>query len=74
MCSVCERIHCHPSCPNAPEPKSYGKCDMCGDNILYGDKVVEIEGGTFHLDCLSVTDVLELIEVPIKEAGDGFYD
>lgn len=71
MCEVCGRIYGHhPSCPSAPDPESYGKCKMCKEDICEGDDMVEIEGKKYHYDCLSVCDVLEMFDIPIKVAGD----
>ena len=73
MCSVCKSFKCHPSCPNAPEPKRYAVCKMCHEDILDGEEMVEIEGKKYHLDCLSASDVLDLLEIPITVAGEGIY-
>ena len=74
MCAICNSNRCHPSCPNAPEPKSYGVCKVCTENILDGEEMVEIEGKKYHLDCLEVGHFLEMLDIPIKVAGDDCYD
>lgn len=38
MCAVCMQMPCHPSCPNAPEPKPMFRCSKCGEGIFEGDK------------------------------------
>ena len=70
MCAVCGFFTCHPSCPNAPEPKSFGECEECRDEIYDGEEMVEIEGKTFHYDCLTVDNILEALGVRVKVAGD----
>lgn len=37
MCMVCRQYPCHPSCPNAPEPKPAYICSKCGEGIFPGD-------------------------------------
>ena len=41
MCDICRHTPCHPRCPNADEPKSVCKCDICGCNI-YEDETMYI--------------------------------
>ena len=37
-CEYCNWTSGHPSsCPNADEPISYGKCELCGEDIYEGD-------------------------------------
>ena len=70
MCPVCKRYRCASSCPNAPEPNSSGRCAKCKDHIVDGEEMVEIEGKSYHFECLSSRDILELLDIPIEEAGD----
>ena len=70
MCSVCNQYRCHPSCPNAPEAPRYGRCKICKDEIIFGEEIVEIDDKTLHYDCLTVTDMLEVLGVKVKYAGD----
>ena len=69
MCSICGYYSCPSGCPSC-EPESVGTCAMCKDDIYAGDKIVEIEGETYHYDCLTLDDVLELLDISVTEA-DG---
>lgn len=74
MCSVCNSFKCHPSCPGAPEPKRFGVCKICKEDIVEGEEMVEIEGREYHYECLEVGHFLEMLDIPIKVAGDDLYD
>ena len=52
MCDICLHTPCHSQCPNAPEPKSIGKCKYCDEPIYVGDEYVEVcDGELYHEDC-----------------------
>lgn len=71
MCEVCGNYYgCHPSCPCAPEPEVYGKCELCGEDIEEGDEMVNIEGDKYHYDCLGVRDILEIFDISVQVAGE----
>ena len=52
MCSICRQTPCHPRCPNAPEPPSFGKCVKCNTKILDGDDYYDIDGEYYCEDCI----------------------
>lgn len=52
MCDVCWKTPCDPRCPNAPEPKKFGKCNECGYDIYEGDDYYEINGETYCEACI----------------------
>lgn len=71
MCEICDKVYCHPRCPNAPEPESIGACECCGEPIYVGDTYAKIDGEKYHKECLeelSVDEWLELIGVKVQEA------
>ena len=70
MCSMCGRVFCAPSCPNADEQEVFGRCDVCGDDILSGEEFVNIEGDKIHHACLTIADLLEMLDVAVEVAGD----
>lgn len=41
MCVECRQVPCHPSCPNAEEPKGLYECKKCGCQIYKGDRYFE---------------------------------
>lgn len=61
MCSECHMHPCHPSCPNAPEPKAIYRCKHCYEGICEGDEMVEIEGKHYHLECVEDMTTKELL-------------
>ena len=52
MCRECHQIPCHPSCPNAPEPKHVYICSGCGESICEGDDYFDIMGEQFCERCI----------------------
>lgn len=71
MCSECLRTPCHPRCPNAPDEEHIYECEFCDGGIKSGDDFVEIEGKYYHVDCLSVEELLKLMEIDVQVAlGD----
>lgn len=38
MCKICGHSICPGACPNADEPRVFGKCINCGDTIYEGDE------------------------------------
>ena len=70
MCSVCNSFNCHPSCPNAPEPEDYGICKSCGEFIVGGEKIVDMDGDLYHYECLTVEDLLEILGYKTETAGE----
>lgn len=53
--------------------KSFYTCTDCGEDILEGESFVKIDGDYYHLDCikkLSTEDLLELMDIDVKEAGE----
>lgn len=52
MCSVCMSVHCHPRCPNAPEPTAVFRCSKCGEGILDGDRYFDSSDGKICEECL----------------------
>lgn len=71
MCSECLRTPCHPRCPNAPDPEPIYDCEFCDGGITAGEDFVEIDGKYYHVDCLSVTELLEILEIDVHVAlGD----
>lgn len=73
MCSVCLRTPCDSRCPNATEPEHIYECEFCDGGITYGEDFVEIDGKYYHVDCLSVTDLLELLDIDVEVALGGGY-
>lgn len=67
-CEYCNWTSGHPSsCPNADEPISYGKCELCGEDIYEGDEYVENDNGKFiHLDCPSALYMAKFLGYDIK--------
>lgn len=70
MCAMCRSYPCVPACPNAPEPRTYGVCKICKEEILGWEEVADIDGNLCHYDCLSVSELLKIFEIEVKEAGD----
>lgn len=42
MCQECLQQPCHPRCPNAPEPKVFTTCEICGSKIYEGDEFYQV--------------------------------
>ncbi len=45
-----------------------GVCKECGEKILSGEEYVDLEGASYHLECLDwagVSFVLGLLEIPV---------
>lgn len=64
MCSLCLMTPCHPSCPNAPEPKPVMECAWCHEGIFAGDKYIDSPEGPICEECvdgMTVTEYMELI-------------
>lgn len=73
MCSECLSTPCHPRCPNAPDPEHIYECEFCDGGITSGEDFVEIDGKYYHKDCLSVDDLLELLDIDVQVAlGEGW--
>lgn len=53
MCSVCGMTPCLAGCPNEPLPKVVHQCSFCGEDIVEGELMVELDGEAFHEDCFS---------------------
>ena len=52
MCSECWQHPCHPSCPNADEPRAIYECDLCGYPIYEGDEMWVIQGDRYCAECI----------------------
>ena len=73
MCAECLRTPCDPRCPNAPEQEHIYECENCDGGIIPGDDFVEINGKYYHVDCLDVEELLELLEIDVETAiGEGW--
>lgn len=62
MCSYCLQFRCPPGCPNY-DPPSSGTCAECGEPLPIGSRIVNLDGKTYHYDCvdeMSFSDILEL--------------
>jgi len=71
MCSECHQAPCDARCPNAPEPQVVYECNSCGDDIVTGDKYVEIEFQHICEGCLdnmTVSDLLKLLNAYMMTA------
>lgn len=44
------------------------KCKLCGEGIAVNEEIVELENGIYHYDCLDVDAILDILDVPVKEA------
>lgn len=67
-CEYCHRDYGHhPHCPLAPEPKSYGRCEVCGEGIYEGDEYIENDCRNYvHFDCPSVRELAMFLGYEIK--------
>jgi hypothetical protein len=73
MCSVCLKTPCDYRCPNAPDPEHIYECEFCDGGITSGEDFVEIDCKYYHKDCLSVDDLLELLDIDVQVAiGEGW--
>jgi len=48
-------------------------CQVCGDGIVDGDDVVEIDKDRYHLSCLedmTTKELLTWLDYPVYEEGD----
>ena len=78
-CEYCHRdCDHHPRCPLAPEPKSYGKCEACGEGIYEGEEYIENDNGKYiHLDCPSALYMAKFLGYEVKTMGgentDEYY-
>ena len=73
MCYGCRKIVCDSRCPDAPEPKTIGKCKECGNGIQLGEEYAEIDGRKYHYDCLdyfSTRQWLELFDIDVETAEE----
>ena len=52
MCEECRMHPCHPSCPNAPEPRVFAYCEECGYEIYDEDEYYEIDGKNYCEACV----------------------
>lgn len=68
-CPYCRGIGEHDyRCPLwQPSKKARVKCGYCDEYIFEGDDYVEINGWTYHKDCLTVNRLLDLMGVITKE-------
>ena len=66
-CPYCRQAPHHPRCPLAPEPKSYGKCEICGEDIYEGDEYIENDCNEYvHSGCPSVRELAKFLGYEIK--------
>nr|DAV52299.1 MAG TPA: putative integral membrane zinc-ribbon metal-binding protein [Caudoviricetes sp.] len=72
---MCEYCHSNPhkaGCPNEPEPKEVYRCKYCEEAILEGEQFVEINDERYHIECIELLSVHELlallVEIDIKIA------
>lgn len=73
MCSECLKTPCDSRCPNAPAPEPIFECEFCDDGIVPGDDFVEINGKYYHVDHLTVEELLELMDIDVQVAiGEGW--
>ena len=70
MCDICRCNPCASACPNGPDVKEYGICQMCKNEIIDGDDYIEVDGKLYHLECLGVCDLLDILDIRIMEAGE----
>lgn len=63
MCNMCLSTHCHPRCPNAPEPVAVLICCKCGEGIFEGGKYLDTSEGQICEDCLDYMKADELLEL-----------
>lgn len=63
MCELCLRFPCMAGCPNAEEPPVVTKCATCGRSIFEGEEMVEINGESYHVECLENITTRELLEL-----------
>lgn len=52
MCSICHRIVCPSTCPNADEPKPIQVCEKCGTSLYAGDSAYNIGDHVYCEDCV----------------------
>lgn len=62
MCDICRQVPCHPRCPNAPAPRGVHTCKYCGEPIIAGEKMWELEGDHYHDDCIDDMTSKELLD------------
>lgn len=67
-CEYCHRYYGHHNlCPLAPEPKSYGKCELCGEGIYEGEEYIENDDGEYiHYDCTTVRELTEFLGYKVQ--------
>lgn len=73
MCELCRQYPCHPACPNADPPRPLCTCKECKEGIYDGDRVVEIDGDYYHVDCLyemSFEDLLRKLDIEPFDADE----
>ncbi len=74
MCELCRMSPCHPACPNSDGPKRICKCGYCKEGIYEGDRVAEIDGDYYHVDCLwdmSFEDLLKKLGAEPFDADEN---
>lgn len=52
MCSICGQSPCPPGCPNADDPPTVSYCKWCGEPIVVGEEMYELEDEYYHEECL----------------------
>lgn len=73
MCDICRHWPHDPRCPMAPDPEHIFECENCDGGIIDGDDFVEINGKYYHVDCLDVEELLELMGIDVQTAiGEGW--
>lgn len=63
MCALCLQDPCHPSCPNADEPKAVERCMECGRKIYKGEQVLFLGSGSLCMDCLEEKTQIEVVKL-----------
>lgn len=63
MCAVCKMTPCHPSCPNAPEPRAFMRCIECGEGIYADDKYFDAGIGGICEECMENKKISEILEL-----------
>lgn len=44
------------------------KCTLCGEKVIEGENVAALDGAMYHYDCLDIKTVLDILDIPVKEA------
>ena len=70
MCEFCRSSPCDSRCPNAGPPTPLYKCNVCEDGIYAEELMTFINDEAYHVECLEIRDVLEMLGCEVEEAGD----